>query len=94
MIALAAGSMAALFSVSALAAVPHTQMGIPIAPNAGKASEKQWGGVDDAFAVNPDGNVVVAAPSRGQAMMQDQDDRDSDSDDDPDPDHADEVLPI
>ncbi|HEY4115441.1 MAG TPA: hypothetical protein VGM17_15400 [Rhizomicrobium sp.] len=94
-IALAAGGMAALFSLSAFAAVPHTQMGIPISPNGGKASVKQWGGVDDSFAVDPNGDVEATAPPRhGSATMEDQGSQDSDSDDNPDADHADDVLPI
>ena len=94
-LALAAGGMAALFSLSASAAMPRTQMGIPIAPNGGKASERQWGGVDVAFAVNPDGGSEATLPSRHRsAITQDQEDRDSDADDGPDTDHEDEVLPI
>jgi hypothetical protein len=94
-LALAAGSMAALFSLSASAAMPHNQTGIPVAPNGGNASVKQWGGVDDVFAVNPDGDAEAAMPPRHRsAITDDQGGQDSDSDGDPDTDHDSEVLPI
>jgi hypothetical protein len=94
-LALAAGGMAALFSLSALAAMPLAKNGIPIAPNGGNASVKQWGGVDDAFAVNPDGDADAAIPPRHHsAITEDQSSQDSDSDGDPDADHDGEVLPI
>jgi len=95
MAALVAGSLAALISVSASANQPKTFMGFPIAPNGGKASEKTWGGVDDAFAVNPDGDTEEAQPSRHAGISHDQADQDDqDGDDGPDTDHVDEVLPI
>lgn len=97
MAALAAGSLAALISVSASASQPKTYMGIPIAPNGGAASEKTWGAVDDAFALNPDGGSEEdARPSRQAGISHDQADQDDqDGDDDgPDTDHSDEVLPI
>lgn len=94
-LALAAGSMAAFVSLSAFAAMPHNQAGISISPNGGNASVKQWGGVDDSFAVNPDSDSEAALPSRhGSAITGDQRSQDSDSDDDPDTDHDSEVLPI
>ena len=94
---LAAGALAAMMSIPASAmerAVNH--LGIPIAPQGGNASIHQWGGVDDAFAVNPDGDE---APVRGHrhpsALAQNQDDQDQDNDPgDPDPDHFDEVIGI
>ena len=95
MLALAAGSLAALISVSASASQPKMYMGIPIAPNGGKASEKTWGGVDDVFALNPDGDTEEAQPSRNAGISHDQaDQNDQDGDDDgPDTDHSDEVIP-
>jgi len=97
MFALAVGAMAALVSLSAEAAGTN-HMGIPIAPGGGKTSLHQWGGIDDAFAVNPDGDADAPAPQkagRPSAMAQSQDDQDSaDGDDDPDSDHGDEVLAI
>ncbi|HUJ46489.1 MAG TPA: hypothetical protein VLV55_05100 [Rhizomicrobium sp.] len=95
MAALVAGSLAALISVSASANQPKMYMGIPIAPNGGKASEKTWGGVDDAFALNPDGDADEAQPPRQAGISHDQADQDDqDGDDGPDTDHSDEVLPI
>ena len=95
-LALAAG-MVALFSVSAMAADPKLQMGIPVSPNGGTTSIHQWGGVDDAFSVDPDGGPKSDRPSQHAApMAHNQDDQDSDGDGDGDPgmDHSDEVLSI
>ena len=94
-LALAAG-VAALFSVSAMAAAPKLQMGIPVAPNGGNASIDQWGGIDDAFAVDPDGGAKAAPSAHNHApMAHNQGDENSDGDDDgPDTDHSDEVLRI
>ena len=95
-LALAVGAMAALVSFSAESAGTN-HMGLPIAPNGGKTSLHQWGGVDDAFAVNPDADVDPPAPQKGgkpSARAQSQDDQDSDDDDGPDADHVDEVLAV
>jgi hypothetical protein len=94
--ALAVGAMAALVSLSAEAAGTN-HMGIPIAPGGGKTSLHQWGGVDDAFAVNPDADDEAALPQKGSkpsAMTQSHDDQDSDDDDGPDTDHVDELLAV
>ena len=92
---LAAASMAAMI-VPAFAAEPASSaFGLPIAPNGGKASIHQWGGIDDPFAVNPDGDDAAAKPARSfSPMAQDQSAEDSDDPGDPDTDHFDEVLPI
>jgi hypothetical protein len=68
--------------------------GFAVAPQGGNASIHQWGGVDDSFAVNPDGEPAPA-PSNGKAasLAQNQDDAQNDPGD-PDADHTDEVLPI
>ena len=94
---LAVGALAAMVSVSASALEPAVNhLGIPIAPQGGNTSIHQWGGVDDAFAVNPDGNdTPVRAHHHPSALAQNQDDQDRDNDPgDPDPDHSDEVLGI
>jgi hypothetical protein len=92
---LVAGTLAAIVSVPASAAEPAVgRFGIPIAPQGGNASIHQWGGVDDAFAVSPDGDQVPARPHRHLGpLAQNQDDADNDPGD-PDPDHVDEVLGI
>ena len=97
---LAAASLAALTGRVSAATAPEPQVnafGSPLAPQGGNTSIHQWGGVDDKFAVNPDGDEAPAP--RGHAMSpmaKDQDDSDADANDpgDPDPDHFDEVLPI
>jgi hypothetical protein len=93
--ALVAATSAALFVVPASAGQPaNSPFGLPIAPNAGKASIHQWGGIDDAFAVNPDGDEAPArAPHKVAPMAQSQDDQVGDDPGDPDTDHADEILP-
>jgi hypothetical protein len=95
---LAAGALAAMVSVPASAAEPAVNhLGLPIAPQGGKASVHQWGGVDDVFAVNPDGGEApMRAHHRFGPLAHEQDDQDQDQDDpgDPDPDHADEILAI
>lgn len=93
---LAAASMAAMIVPAAAAEPAASPLGLPIAPNGGNASIHQWGGIDDAFAVNPDGDEAPAkAAHKFAPMAQDQDDQDSDNGpDDPDSDHAGEVLPI
>jgi len=94
--ALAVGAVAAFVSLSAEAAGTN-HMGIPIAPGGGKTSLHQWGGVDDAFAVNPDGEADAVAPQKAgkpSGMAQSQDDQDSDDGDDPDAGHGDEVLAV
>jgi len=96
-IALAAGALAVSVSLPVSADVATNHMGIPIAPNGGKASLHQWGGVDDAFAVNPDGDEAAVAPRKAgapSAMARSHDDQDSDDGDDPDADTVDEVLAI
>ncbi|MFL5237478.1 MAG: hypothetical protein ACJ8EL_07720 [Rhizomicrobium sp.] len=94
--ALAAGALAASFATFAFAAEhPTNSFGIPIAPQGGTASIHQWGGVDDRFAVNPDGDSAPARPhQKPSALASDQDDGNADDPGDPDPDHFDEVLPI
>jgi hypothetical protein len=95
---LAAGVLAAMVSVPASAAQPAVNhLGIPIAPEGGNASVHQWGGVDDAFAVNPDGDEApVRAHRQFGPLAHDQDDQEQDQDDpgDPDTDHSDEILAI
>src|ERR1051326_7966922 len=92
---LAAGILAATVSGPASVAEPAVnQFGLPIAPQGGNASIHQWGGVDDGFAVNPDGDEAPVRPHRHVgALAQDQDDQDNDPGD-PDPDHFDEDLAI
>jgi hypothetical protein len=69
--------------------------GLPIAPQGGNASIHQWGGLDDSFAVNPDGDQAPAHANRkASPLAQNQDDQDDNDPGDPDPDHFDEVLPI
>jgi hypothetical protein len=91
----AAGALAALVGGPVAAAEPAVnQFGLPIAPQGGKASIHQWGGLDDAFAVNPDGDQTPVRPHRHAGpLAQSHDDQDDDPGD-PDPDHGDEVLPI
>lgn len=95
--ALMAAMSAALFVGPASAGQPapaSSPFGLPIAPNAGKASIHQWGGLDDAFAVNPDGDEAPArTPHKVAPMAQSQDDQVGDDPGDPDTDHADEILP-
>jgi len=92
---LAAGTLAALVSVPASAAeAAVNQFGLPIAPQGGKASIHQWGGVDDAFAVNPDGDQAPMRPHHHAGPLAQSQDDQGDDPGDPDPDHADEVLPI
>jgi hypothetical protein len=92
---LAAGTLAAMVGIPASAGEPAVnQFGIPIAPQGGNASIHQWGGVDDAFAVNPDGDDAPARQHHHAGpLAQNQDDQDNDPGD-PDPDHLDEVLSI
>jgi hypothetical protein len=95
-VALTAGVLVASFAVAAFAAESATgNFGIPVAPQGGNASIHQWGGMDDPFAVNPDGDD---APAPGKhklsPLAQNQDDSDDNDPGDPDPDHFDEVLPI
>lgn len=92
---LAAGALAAIVSVPASAAgFPVNQFGLPIAPQGGNTSIHQWGGMDDAFAVNPDGAPAPVRPHPGVGpLAQNQDDEDNDPGA-PDPDHVDEVLEI
>jgi hypothetical protein len=92
---LAAASLAAAFAAPAFADPASNNLGLPIAPNGGKASIHQWGGIDDAFAVNPDGDEAPAKNARSSApLAQNQDDEDGADADDPGADQTDEVLPI
>ena len=95
-VALAAGVLAASFAVPTFAAEPAADnSGIPIAPQGGNASVHQWGGVDDAFAVNPDGDEAPApGKHKVSPLAQNQDDSDDNDPGGPDPDHFDEILPI
>jgi len=70
--------------------------GLPIAPNGGNASLHQWGALDDAFAVNPDGDEAPVKPSKHFApMAQDQGDQAGDDDPgDPGVDLDNEILAI
>jgi hypothetical protein len=91
---LAAISLAVMIVPASAGETAASAAGIPIAPNGGNASVHQWGGMDDTFAVNPDGDEAPAKHSHKFApMAQDQDDQDSDDPGDPDSDHAGEVLP-
>jgi hypothetical protein len=91
---LAAAAVAALVVPASAGEPPVNAFGLSIAPQAGKASLHQWGGVDDKFAVNPDGDEApVRAPHEaGGAMAQSQDEANDPGD--PDSDHEDEVLAI
>jgi hypothetical protein len=92
---LAAAMVAALVVPAAADESVASGFGLPIAPNGGKASIHQWGALDDAFAVNPDGDDAPAKPTHKFApMVQDQEDQSGDDPGDPDPDHAGEVLPV
>ena len=91
--ALASGALAALVSLSVSAAPAVTKNGLPVAPNGGKTSIHQWGGIDDAFAVSPDGDEA-AGPSKAAPITRSQDDADDDDPGDPDADHDSEVLAI
>jgi hypothetical protein len=94
----AAGALAAVVAFPACAAEPAVNsFGLPISPQGGNASIHQWGGVDDKFAVNPDGDEAPALKSHAMSgMAKNQDDSDADANDpgDPDPDHFDEILAI
>ena len=93
---LAAACMAATL-VPAFAGEPAlTSSGLPIAPNGGNASLHQWGALDDAFAVNPDGDAAPAKPTQHIApMAQDQGDQAGDDDPgDPGVDLDNEILAI
>jgi hypothetical protein len=94
--ALAVGVLAASFTIPAFGAELLTNtFGIPVAPQGGNASIHQWGGVDDAFAVDPDGDEAPPPGKRKiSPLAQNQDDTDDNDPGDPDPDHVDEILPI
>jgi hypothetical protein len=94
-LALGVGALVATISLPVYAAGPAINMfGLPIAPQGGNSSIHQWGGVDDSFAVSPDGEHAPAPKSdKASSLAQNQDDADNDPGD-PDPDHVDEVLPI
>ncbi|MBV9570673.1 MAG: hypothetical protein JO056_05475 [Alphaproteobacteria bacterium] len=70
--------------------------GIPVAPNGGSTSIHQWGGIDDVFAVDPDGGEAQSHASHKSAspLAKDQQDSDSGDSDEPDADHIGEILPI
>jgi hypothetical protein len=94
----AASALAATVAGPAFAGEPAlNSFGLPIAPQGGNTSIHQWGGIDDTFAVNPDGDEAPVRPHHGHAnaLAQNQDD-DADGDDpgDPDADHENEILPI
>lgn len=93
--ALAAGALAVSFALPVSAAAPAVNaFGLPIAPQGGNASIHQWGGIDDSFAVNPDGDEApVKAHKNASALAQNQDDTDDGDPGDPGP-AVDEVLPI
>lgn len=97
---LAAASLAAMIGPVSAAAPAEPQVnsfGVPVAPQGGNTSIHQWGGVDDQFAVNPDGGAPPAPQSRAMSpMTQSQDEADADANDpgDPDPDHFGEILAI
>jgi hypothetical protein len=92
--ALASGALVALISLPASAAQNVGKNGMPISPNGGKASIHQWGGMDDAFAVSPDGEDAKADAKKAGPMAQSQGDADDQDGDDPDGDHESEVLAI
>ena len=92
--ALASSALVALISLPASAAPAVSRNGMPIAPNGGKASIHQWGGVDDTFAVSPDGDVDTQVNKKAGPMAQSQGDADDDDPGDPDADHETEVLAI
>jgi hypothetical protein len=93
---LAAASLAAMIVPASAGEPALTSSGLPIAPNGGKASLHQWGALDDAFAVNPDGDVAPAKPTQHFApMAQDQGDHAGDDDaGDPGVDFDNEILAI
>ncbi|HEY1961440.1 MAG TPA: hypothetical protein VGG69_03390 [Rhizomicrobium sp.] len=92
-ILLAAAAVAAVVVPASAAEPPTNAFGLAVAPQGGKASLHQWGGLDDNFAVNPDGAAApVPAPHGAAAMAQSQDD--SNDPDDPDTAHDDDVYAI
>jgi hypothetical protein len=96
---LAAASLAAAIASPVLAAEPVTNtFGMPIAPRGGNVSIHQWGGVDDKFAVNPDGDTALSPAPKAMSPtngVDDEADADSnDQDGDPGTDHSDEILLI
>lgn len=91
---LAAAGLAAMIIPASAGEPARSVFGLPTAPNGGNTSIHQWGGIDDSFAVNPDGDEApIEHPQKFAPMAQDQDDQDSDGPDDPDTDHVGEVLP-
>ena len=95
LVVLAAGALAASFTCAFAAEHATNSFGIPIAPQGGNASIHQWGGIDDGFAVNPDGDSAPARPhGKSSSLASDQDDANDSDPGDPDADHFDEVLPI
>jgi hypothetical protein len=96
---LAAASLAATIASPVFAAEPvMNAFGIPIAPRGGNVSIHQWGGVDDQFAVNPDGDAAPAPAAQPMSPANGADDEaDADSNNqggDPGTDHSDEILLI
>lgn len=84
-------TVAAMATPAAADEFAVSSLGLPIAPNGGKASIHQWGAMDDAFAVNPDGESAPAKSAHSLSpTAQDQDAQDGD----PDPDHFGEILAI
>ena len=75
---LAVVAVAAFVIPASATELPVNAFGLPIAPHGGKNSIRQWGGVDDKFAVNPDGEQAPppSAHSAAGAMAQSQDDSD------------------
>lgn len=88
-------AVAAMVTPAAADESAVSSSGLPIAPNGGKASIHQWGAIDDAFAVNPDGESAPAKSAHSLSpTAQGQDAPDSNDPGDPDPDHFGEILAI
>ena len=90
---LAAAAVAMLVVPASAGESPVNNFGLPIAPHGGKTSIHQWGGVDDKFAVNPDGDSAPAPAPRSAAGAMAQSQDEGDDPDDPGA-NEDEVLAI
>jgi hypothetical protein len=90
---LAAAAVAAFVVPASAGEPPVNAFGLAVAPQGGKASIHQWGGVDDKFAVNPDGDSAPAPATRSAAGAMAQSQDEGDDPDDPGA-NEDEVLAI
>ena len=77
------------------AGVATNHLNIPVAPNGGNKSIEQWGGIDDKFAVSPDGDETPNRQAhKTSPLASNQDGVDDNDPGDPDPDRNLEILPI